>query len=359
MSTVVPAQFISDQASGANPSRRLLAIDLIKGLAIISVIILHTVSLHVLYQTAALFHIWQAVPVFMCLMGLNGISSLRRRGMHSLRDLYSRDYFAARFDRIIIPFLLAFACTALVAGLTHRSHYDAFMFLGELPIGGPGGNYFIALVIQYALLIPLIYWGLRRWPKRALLLCLAIDISFEIAAPRIALFHSHPYLYSVCSLRFLFLVGLGGVIAGLSTSQLLSSWWLWAGALLSTAYLGLIYADGHVVLFGEAAYRGQIFLIDFYPLLMVVLGMRLLPSVARGRFTRGIAELGRASYHIFLVQIIWFGALMWAAGSWAALLPNLAATLTVGLIFYRLTISMPLPSTRKNLRPPRPASADT
>jgi peptidoglycan/LPS O-acetylase OafA/YrhL len=351
------SESISASTSRASSPSRRVAIDLIKGLAIVSVIVLHTVPRHILNQTAAIFHIWQAVPVFMCVMGLNGVASLRRRGMGSLRDIYSRDYLAARFDRIVVPFALAFAGTVLVAGITHRSHYDAFMFIGALPIGGPGGNYFISLIFQYALLIPLVYWGLRRWRMRTLLLCLAINIAFEIIAPRVSIFEDHPYLYSVSALRFLFLVALGGAVAGVSPSRLLGSWWLWLGALLGAAYLVLVYTDANAIPIAELAYRSETFPGAFYPLLMVVAGMWALPTVAHGTLTRGIAELGRASYHIFLVQIIWFGAIIWAAGSWAALLPNLAGALAIGLLFYRLTTKASFPGAMKLLASTRRSQA--
>ena len=40
-------------------------IDFIKGLAAISVILLHTLPESVLYGSFAVFHIWQAVPIFL------------------------------------------------------------------------------------------------------------------------------------------------------------------------------------------------------------------------------------------------------------------------------------------------------
>jgi hypothetical protein len=49
-------------------------------------------------------------------------------------------------------------------------------------------------------------------------------------------------------------------------------------------------------------------LASFYPFLLVLLGINYLPDSVKHKCAGGIAFLGRASYHIFLVQIIFFGA---------------------------------------------------
>jgi peptidoglycan/LPS O-acetylase OafA/YrhL len=322
------------------------AIDILKGLAICSVICLHTLSIHRLHETLALFHIWQAVPIFMFLMGLNAAASLRRRGGSSLRELYSREYLASRFDRIYVPFLVAFAATLLVAVLTHTPRLTigsaGGLVLGWLPSNGPG-IYFITLTFQFALLFPLLLAALRRAPLPTLVVCLVIDVAFESIAPRVGVIRSRPYLYEDCVARYLFLVALGALLAGFSPDRLLRSWWLWVGALMSAAYLVLVSVAPGAIPFAETDWRGQTFASVFYTILIVALGMRLLPSVGHRWLSRELADLGRASYHVFLVQITWFG-LVGSPGSLAMLPVNLAVTLIVGLVFYRLMARAPLPS---------------
>jgi peptidoglycan/LPS O-acetylase OafA/YrhL len=327
---------------------RSSAIDIVKGLAIVSVICLHTLSTSTLHQIGALFHIWQAVPVFVFVMGLNGASSLRRRGRHSLSELYSREYLASRFDRVFVPFLLAFIGTVLVEALMHTEHRGpatllADLLTGELPIGGPG-NYFITLTFQFVLVFPLVYWGLRRWRLATVLLCLAISATFELLAPHVGFLDSDPYLYEACLARYLFVIALGGALSGIPARRLLGSWWLWCGALISTAYLMLAQIDPSAIPFGVKGWENSDFAAAFYPALLVLLGMVALPSLAAAALARGTAELGRASYHIFLLQIIWFGLAVWGVHSWQALPRNLAVTLIAGLAFYRAMSVMPLPS---------------
>lgn len=321
------------------PSRSS-AIDLLKGIAIVSVICLHTFSTGTLEAIDAHFHIWQAVPVFLFLMGLNAASSLRRRGGLTLRELYSGEYLAGRFDRVFVPFLIAFLVTLALAVLTHTPHSSGIKLLGDpivglFPIDGPG-NYFVTLLFEFALAFPLIFWGLRRWPLGTLLLCLLLNGAFEAFARRLSFFQANPYADASSLLRFLFLVALGGFCAAIPAQRALRSPWLWGGTLLSVAYLALLETDPAALTIADGSQPGSNLLSAFYPACLVLLGIAFLPALAERPAARVGGVLGRASYHIFLVQIAWFGLAVWTAHSLLALLGNLAVTLAVGVAFYEL-----------------------
>jgi peptidoglycan/LPS O-acetylase OafA/YrhL len=340
-------------------STRSPAIDIVKGLAIVSVICLHSLSAHALYGIGALFHLWQAVPVFIFLMGRNAASSLTRRRGRSVRELYSREYLVSRFDRLYVPFLVAFAATVLLTNLIGGARDDpgtivSGLLLGTLPIDGPG-NYFITLVFQFALIFPLVFWGLRRRPTATLLLCLVGDVTFSLFARRIGFVKEHPYIYEICLAPYLLLLALGALLADIPARRLLTARWLWVGALVGAAYLGLNSLDASSGPFGGA---GWAFASVFYTIFIVALGMNGFSPVARGRLPRGLAQLGRSSYHIFLVQIIWFGLAVWPLNSLPALLGNLVITLTVGFIFYRVMARVPLPARLRIPGPPRQPSFD-
>jgi peptidoglycan/LPS O-acetylase OafA/YrhL len=332
---------VASRPANSGPSPRLASIDLIKALAIVSVICLHSLSQKALQETAAVFYIWQAVPVFVVLLGLNGAASLQRRGGHTLRELYSRTYLASRFDRIYTPFLIAFAGSLLVASIAQGTHHSPYslareLVSGELPLNGPG-IYFITLLFQAVLLVPLVYWGLRRWPARTLLLCLAMTVGYEVLALRTDLTSAHPFLGEAFIARYLLLLALGCAIAAIPVERLLRSRWLWCGALLSSAYLLLIYADPQAIAVGRLSAS------VFYPTLLVIVGIAGLHRV-KGPLLHGGVELGRASYHIFLAQIVWFALGVWSIDSVPALLGNLAVTIAAGIAFYELMSRAPLPS---------------
>lgn len=340
-------------APDASIPSRSPAIDLIKGIAIVSVICLHTFSVGTLREIGAHFHIWQAVPVFLFLMGLNAASSLGRRGGGTLRGLYSSDYLAARFDRVFVPFLIAFIITLVLALLTHMAHSSGAKLVGDaivglFPIDGPG-NYFVTLLFEFVVAFPLVFWGLRRWPLGTLLLCLALNGAFEALAHRLGFFKTNPYADASCLLRFLFLVALGGFCAGIPAKRALLSPWLWGGGLLSVAYLALVEVNSSALTIADGSQPGSNLLSAVYPACLVLLGIAFLPAVAERGVARLGAVLGRASYHIFLVQIAWFGLVVWSAHSLPALLGNLAVTLSVGVAFYLLMERAPLPTASRLL----------
>ncbi len=332
----------------ASTHTRSSAIDLIKGLAIVSVICLHTFSAETLEAIGAHFHIWQAVPVFLFLMGLNAASSLQRRGGRTLRELYSSDYLAGRFDRVFVPFLIAFAITLALAILTQTPHSMGAKLLAEpivglFPIDGPG-NYFVTLLFEFVVAFPLIFWGLRRWPVATLLLCLALGGAFEALAHRLSFFAANPYADSSSLLRFLFLVAMGGFCAAIPARRALRSHWLWGGALLSLAYLVLLEADPQALTAADGSQPGYNLITACYAACLVLSGIAFLPALAERPGARLGSVLGRASYHIFLVQIAWFGLGVWSAHSLLALSGNLAVTLSVGVAFYELMERAPLPT---------------
>ncbi len=327
-----------------------------KGLAIASVICLHTLTPRTLGEIGAHFHIWQAVPVFLFLLGLNGASSLRRHGGRGLRELYSRDYLSGRVDRIAVPFLAAFVGTLLVALLTHVPHAGAGALAGDLltgvfPISGPG-NYFVTLLFEFTVVLPLLYWALLRWPVATLLGCLALNVGYELLEPHVGLFKSYPYAGGTFFARFLFLVALGGFCAVRPSGSVLRSRWLWLGAPLGIVYLALEQANAAVLSSTHLSLWGNPLLSAIYPACLVLLGIAFLPVSARGFPARAVALLGRASYHIFLLQIAWFGFAVWHASyahSLGALFGNLAVTLTAGVAFYELMARVPLPSATRLL----------
>lgn len=77
---------------------RLAQIDLLKALAIIAVIGLHSLTADQANELAVRWWIGQAVPVFAVLMGLNATASLWRRAGDGPRAVYTRSYVLSRID---------------------------------------------------------------------------------------------------------------------------------------------------------------------------------------------------------------------------------------------------------------------
>jgi hypothetical protein len=184
-----------------------------KGLAIVSVIVLHSVvNLQVIIHTFAALYIWQAVPVFVVILALNASMSFRRKGSTSLRDLYSKSYLMNRFERIVFPTLLIFVLLLFIGlaetHITGVNHvYLGYLTLvGYLPIRGLG-NFFISFVLQFVVLFPLLFYFYKRRPKLTVLACFSVDLLFQFAAPLVFAGFTD-FLYEGSIFRFLSAIAL-------------------------------------------------------------------------------------------------------------------------------------------------------
>lgn len=290
-------------------AQRLGQIDILKGLAILCVLAQHCLTLSMLDESWYLLHIGQAVPLFMVLMGYNA----RRSALAAPRtaSLYSRGYFRNYFHRILYPFLFIVAGSFAFSGLDSLVYgrpfpgLDPSMLLGRLPSEGVG-NYFIPILFQFILFFPL----LNRWCSihlpSFLFGCLALDVAFELLCRTLPL--NNPtvaFLYTGCLFRYLFAVALGAWLAQSRPNGRLDAR-QWAGVAASLGFLFAWYATERTWYPFNPLSGGISCLIAGYPLGLTCLGLRFLPLTPRKAGSRLLASLGRSSYHIYLVQMLYF-----------------------------------------------------
>ncbi len=318
---------------------RLAQIDLLKGMAILAVVTGHTLSRGQLVESGARFWMWQAVPVFVVLMGLNTTGSQWRHGLAGLRALYSRAYVLTRFDRFYVPFLVvlvASSALALAEGTLTAKGLAHGLVLGNLPFTGPG-NYFITFLFQFVVIFPLFYWVYRRAPGPVVVGSFAAAAMFELLAPHVAVLSSiqNEWWTEAFFARFLVYIAFGALLADyMVNGRDVPRWW-WLGGAVSVGYLVAITVNASVltISIGDLGLAGQTFIGSFYPALLVAAGLHWLPPTPTGVAWRLLARLGAASYEIFLVQILWFGLVATALGTSESLwltVPSAVVCCTLG-----------------------------
>jgi peptidoglycan/LPS O-acetylase OafA/YrhL len=313
-------------------------IDVAKGLAIISVILLHSLELSFRQSTYAAFHIGQAVPVFMILMGLNqGLATMRRQVPFS--GLYTRLYFERRIDRLLVPLLLVYVASFL-AGLLwlwlkdqNKIDLNGYSLIGLLPVSGPG-NYFVTLVLQSILLLPLIGYCFQRRPVATVVFLVVAEVLFLLLGNTIRLFDQNNYLYSAALPRYFSAIALGLILSRLVTRPLQAATLVpvLLLALASAAYLfRVVYQDLQVPLI-RADWDAQNLLAFGYAAFVLLLLFKLLPRQSEKKILLFLAALGKASYHIFLVQVVYFGLVTFPHRQ---VLLHLCCCLLLGYLFYK------------------------
>ncbi len=298
-------------------------IDILKGLAMISVIIVHSVVSMVLFRTFLFpFHIDQQIPIFFIIMGLNMGNSLRHRGYTKIKELYSQRYFFDRFNRIIYPFLLMYAISIIVAiSLNGTITLELEQILGQLPARGPG-RYFTTMAIQFILVFPLLYKLYILNPKAAIVVIFVIDISFQLFTQFSPFFYDSGEftIFYINVLRYFSNLALGLWLSDhreyeTSLKEFLKkNTFIVVGFAVSTGFLiaynffNFNFQIGDFRIGGAWVYQN--YLTVFYPLMLVLLGIRFFPKKPSNILAKILAFIGKRSFHIYLVQVVFFSAIL-------------------------------------------------
>lgn len=292
---------------------RIGQVDILKGLAAVSVILIHTFSAKVLALTGAPYHIWQAVPVFLLLAGFTGAYAYRRLPAGMLAGLYDPTLFSRRLLRILIPFALvwAFQIIMIVCFMSGAAR-DFSAYLVGIPADGTGlvlsflqgaygpGSYFIPVILQQILLLPVFSYLAARSPDRMILLVFAADLLLEAAATVLGV---APAVYSVLYIRYM-VAGALGVWLAVRTERPYG--WIALGALFSLCYITAVFYFGFRIWILSPAWSFFHAFSYFWTLALVLAGLALLPALPASLPVKVLSESGKASWHIFLVQMTYF-----------------------------------------------------
>ena len=315
-------------------SGRCDAIDRIKLIAIIAVILLHAIPETWLYRLLAQFHIWQAVPLFMMLAGVTAsFSELRRSTQSPPTPLDALDLLR-RMRRIVIPFTIVWAIqVSIIAAFgSFDSQAD---WLSSWFRGGYGpGSYFIPVYLQHLVVFPIVSALDRKTSHANIALRVVFWLALSLAIDYACLLFSMPdWLYRVFYGRYLFAVVLGIWLVRESLPMVVFGLGLLVGVLYITAVTGL----GWIPSFAYPSWIQQHAPAFFYTA-AVFLVLWHAPILVQ-RISQPMLLLGRASYHIFLVQMLYFwrlhGPLTGLMGSrLLSLLAALVICCSLGTLFY-------------------------
>ncbi|MDD1685173.1 MAG: acyltransferase family protein, partial [Methanoregula sp.] len=301
------------RGDNAPQKTRFTQIDILKGLAIISVVLIHTYNNTLLLSIGAPFTIWQAVPVFLLLAAFNNAYALSSAHKVTLLQSFDLTIIYRRLKRLAGPYLIVWIFQLLVVLLflafqmpfsfqdPNYFFYNGINWFFNLLSGASGpGHYFVPVIFQLILFVPLLYYLARRSPNLMLVVAFVLDLALESVS---VLSGMPTWLYGILFIRFIFICGLG---VWLVFQERVMTGWILFGGLLSVVYIAATsYLNFQIWIFSLDPSFFHAFSF-FWPLVIVVLGFQYLPSDSRNPVVRILAELGKASWHIFLVQMTFF-----------------------------------------------------
>lgn len=317
-------------------SSRNNTIDIIKGLAIISVIIQHTLSSTCLTSIYRIFHLEQSVPLFMLVSGYVFTLSYKDRGIVDLKNCYNLNLLKKRIKRLYFPFLIIYFLELLLSKVFLSKSLDASFIIKNLILGGLGpGSYYPVIMFQFLFVIPIIYVISHKKLNYSLPIFFALGVLFEMFT---SLSEMNEGIYRLLIGRYIFAIALGSHLA--LNQNKISKMLLYVGSILSVIYMyASVYLDYHI--FGHSYWLPQQAPAYFYTAFLFIVGMNLLQK--KGFIFVTIAKFGKASWHIFLIQMLYFWAILPGVISPSlglqqyssySIIINITACVTVGYIFY-------------------------
>jgi len=302
-------------------------IDFLKAIMIFLVIFDHMVSWNIKSEIGVT--LWEriSIPIFLVIMGFNMGLSFKGKGDLTLRELYSWRYFKSKILRYIIPFLILYAVStfiglfmygfdisALYYGQYYPSHGIINFFIGYLLFWGPG-NWFLPLLFQSILILPLLYKGFTKKPVLTLILTFIIEIVMQLTVfffiGEITSWEEVHYLnlFMTSILFYLSAVGLGMWFSfghKLFEKRNIFMWILFPISLVFI--IAHQFYDFRFRINDVLVLRGDYhFLIFPYSAMLFLLAMKFLPQKSEGRISRSISLIGKSTYHILLTQILGYG----------------------------------------------------
>lgn len=306
-------------------------VDILKGIGCIMVILLHA-AFSDREMKIMLFPFWCsfAVPVFMFLSGY--VNAMSLSGSKSITSYYKVRNLLSKLVRFIVPFIVAYAIECIYYVLFHQQEILGGI-KGCLLIflqGGIGpGSYYIPIMVQFIVLYPIIFLLLDKYDFIGLLVCAGFNLLFEVIQ---ALTSMNPDVYRLLLLRYTLIIALGSY--SFMHKKAYKNWCM----ILSFA-AGFIY----VLAVGYLEYQPVIFKLwsQTSMLACLYIGMLLLVLFAgiKKAHCKPLELIGKASYNVFLTQMIWYAVGFWFVQSRISNKPvqvliSLAACLLGGFLFY-------------------------
>ncbi len=367
---------------GSRLNKHYLELDLIKGVMIVFVILLHSCLvfgsvLPKVYPKSLdfiiPFSISIAVPVFFIVMGRNYGASFKRHHYTTLKSIYSLNYFKKQLKRTVYP-LFIIAVLSIPIGLLVNGHlyFGVETLIGRIPFGGRSiewGNYFASIILEFIFIFPLMYIVYKKYPNLMLILAFILNLLFELVAVCFPIFWGYDaaYIYRASIFRYLFVIALGLWVADKLTvipvkELLLKYKFILFGLSLSLIVIFENAFYGIKLPFFLYSWQPQNLLAAFYPFVIVILLFHILPSETGSKIVKFVGSLGKASYHIFLIQILFFASgytgaklilktrLYTKIGAYGLILStilDLTICISLGFLFYHTTTKNPM----KKLKP--------
>jgi len=297
-------------------------IDLLKAFAIAFVIIDHSVLRALLWDAGA--ELWErmSIPLFLIILGFNMGNSFGKKGEQSLKELYSWEYFKKKFWRFVFPYIILYIVSTTAGFIILKENFTdninenwilEYLIFQKQLFEGPG-NWFIPILFQSIFLLPLMYKAFSIVPRLSLILCFVIEISFHLFLfAFVGEITSIEEWQTEIYFRYIILLYISAIGMGFWFSKdhdLFSKKNLFVWILFPISAIYMVawqFFDFRLAVDGSGIVRGDYHYITFiYAAFIILVVMKVLPKNPKNKASKFFTTIGRASFHIYLVQDVYF-----------------------------------------------------
>ena len=292
---------MSELQKKASKANRNHFIDLLKGICIIFVIVTHfswTDEEKLQYY----FPFWlnMAVPLFMIVSGYVYAFSFRKHKIEKICDAYAPKSLVSKAVRYTVPFAIAYLIEILYMVKTGRFVADEDVLLNltsDFMVGGYGpGSYYYPLMIQFIFVYPVIYFIIKRYDFKGVLLIGILNGLFELTQYS---YHMSYSCYRLLIFRYILLIAVGCYISR-------EDFKIHKAVMLLSFVVGLLfiyncnYMDYEPKVITHWTKTSFVACLYIIPIAVIM--------ITRLKFIRfaPLEFLGKASYNIFLTQMVWY-----------------------------------------------------
>ncbi|MFX0070934.1 MAG: acyltransferase family protein, partial [Candidatus Hermodarchaeota archaeon] len=257
------------------------------------------------------FHLAQAVPILMLILGFTHTLSFKNKNLKKIKECYSKYYFKNKFNRFIIPFLIAY-----FIGIIINYFFQNKIVLGMLENGE--GNYWMYYLFQFIIVFPLLYYFYQKNSRKTIIISFIIVIIYQLS---FYVFENRGIIFNIQKL--LLFRELGYIVLGMwfadkynykEKQYFLKQYkYLFILFVISIVYyiLNIVYGESFVKLLYLRTFHfpSKDFFSYIYVLMFVILGVIYLPDECKNFLTKFLKYIGKASYHIYLFQTLFFIAM--------------------------------------------------
>ena len=286
-------------ASGGRDCGRNYIIDILKIIACFLVFRIHMGEVSV-YTPFVLF----AVPVFIFISSYNYTASSYVHNLDTIKKWFGLKHFFRMVKRLYLPYIV-FAVCQLVLIFALNAGYDTGNVILSFFVGGYGpGNYYLLLMFQVMLVFPFLLSFTRKKPNLTLVLCLIFYFAYQLVMCLV--FPDNPGDVTTLGgainkwtvFRWIFLIECG-IYFYIKIDKI--KWW---------QLVLLMFADiiPYIVELTTDLPTLYIRGIPYHFIVTGIVGLciKYLNSISFGRLNCVIAFCGRATWHIFLFQQLYF-----------------------------------------------------